>query len=149
MRIGEVARGAGVSTKTVRYYESLGLFSVERLANGYRDYDYSHVELVREIQSLRTLGIGAEQTRPFLDCLVAGNARADDCAESVAAYRATITALDTRIVELQSRRAALAELIADATARERPLCEFAVAATTAATTASTTHDFMSDRKEEH
>ena len=144
MRIGEVARGAGVSPKTVRYYESLGLFSVGRLANGYRDYDESHVELVREIQSLRTLGIGAEQTRPFLDCLVAGNERADDCAESVAAYWATIATLDARIAELQSRRAALAELVADAAARERPLCEFA-----AATAAVTTHDFMSDKKEEH
>ena len=144
MRIGEVARGAGVSPKTVRYYESLGLFSVGRLANGYRDYDESHVELVREIQSLRTLGIGAEQTRPFLDCLVAGNERADDCAESVAAYRATIVTLDARIAELRSRRAALAELIADASARERPLCEFAAAAA-----AATTHDFMSDKKEEH
>jgi DNA-binding transcriptional MerR regulator len=136
VRIGEVARGAGVSAKTVRYYESLGLFAVGRLANGYRDYDESHVELVREIQSLRTLGIGAEQTRPFLDCLVAGNERADDCAESVAAYRSTIAALDTRIAELQSRRTALAGLIAEAATRGRPICEF-------------THDLMSDKKEEH
>ena len=98
---------------------------------------------MREIQSLRTLGIGAEQTRPFLDCLVAGNERADDCAESVAAYRATIAALDTRIAELQSRRRALAELIADASTRARPLCEFAAAATPATPT-----DFHSDRKEE-
>lgn len=144
MRIGEVARGAGVSTKTVRYYESLGLFSVGRLANGYRDYDESHVDLVREIQSLRTLGISAEQTRPFLDCLVAGNDRADDCAESVAAYRSTIAALDSRIAELRSRREALASLIADATTRARPLCEFA-----AATPVATTTDFMSDKKEEN
>jgi len=136
VRIGEVARGAGVSAKTVRYYESLGLFPVGRLSNGYRDYDEWHVELVREIQSLRTLGIGAEQSRPFLDCLVAGNERADDCAESVAAYRATIASLDTRIAELQARRAALTELIADASARARPLCEFGP-------------DVISDRKEEH
>jgi DNA-binding transcriptional MerR regulator len=128
VRIGEVARGAGVSAKTVRYYESLGLFEVARLANGYRDYDESHVELVREIQSLRTLGISAEQARPFLDCLVAGNERADDCAESVAAYRATIATLDTRIAELQARRSALAELIADASTRSQPLCEFAAVA---------------------
>lgn len=144
MRIGEVARGAGVSTKTVRYYESLGLFEVGRLSNGYRDYDQWHVELVREIQSLRTLGIGAEQTRPFLDCLVAGNERADDCAESVAAYRATIAALDTRIAELQSRRRALAELIVDASTRARPLCEFTAAAATPAAPTG----FHSDRKEE-
>lgn len=124
MKIGEVARGAGVSTKTVRYYESLGLFSVERLPNGYRDYDPSHVELVREIQSLGTLGIGAEQTRPFLDCLVAGNERGDDCSESLAAYRSTLAALDRRIAELEHRRAALVALVDDASSRAHPLCEF-------------------------
>ncbi len=145
MKIGEVARGAGVSTKTVRYYESLGLFTVRRLSNGYRDYDESHVELVREIQSLRTLGIGAEQTRPFLDCLVAGNERADDCAESVAAYRATIASLDGRIAELQARRRALAELIADASTRAQPLCEFAAVGSAPVTIP----DIQSDRKEEH
>ncbi|HEY2556535.1 MAG TPA: MerR family transcriptional regulator [Diaminobutyricibacter sp.] len=145
MKIGEVARGAGVSTKTVRYYESLGLFTVRRLSNGYRDYDESHIELVREIQSLRTLGIGAEQTRPFLDCLVAGNERADDCAESVAAYRATISSLDGRIAELQARRRALADVIADASTRARPLCEFAAVGAAPVTIP----DIQSDRKEEH
>ena len=141
MRIGEVARSAGVSTKTVRYYESLGLFTVDRLANGYRDYDRSHVELVREIQSLSTLGIGAEQTRPFLDCLVAGNSRGDDCTESLATYAQTIDALDRRIAQLQSRRAALAELATDASARSRPLCEFAPLAIDP--------DATSNTKEEH
>ena len=145
MRIGEVARSAGVSAKTVRYYESLGLFSVGRLSNGYRDYDESHVGLVRELQSLRTLGIGAEQARPFLDCLVAGNERADDCAESVAAYRVTIAALDTRIADLQSRRRALSALIADASTRTQPLCEFAGDVAVPVTIP----DFQSERKEEH
>ena len=39
MRIGEVARQAGVTIKAVRYYESLGLVSAQRLGYGYRDYD--------------------------------------------------------------------------------------------------------------
>jgi DNA-binding transcriptional MerR regulator len=37
MRIGELARQAGVTAKAVRYYESLGLIAPRRLANGYRD----------------------------------------------------------------------------------------------------------------
>ncbi|MEU1669239.1 MerR family DNA-binding transcriptional regulator [Streptomyces sparsogenes] len=45
MRISELARRAGVTTKAVRYYESLGLLRPGRLANGYRDYNEHDVRL--------------------------------------------------------------------------------------------------------
>jgi DNA-binding transcriptional MerR regulator len=38
MRIGELARQAGVSTRTLRHYEELGLLTPRRTANGYWDY---------------------------------------------------------------------------------------------------------------
>lgn len=57
MTIGELARRTGVTTKAVRYYESLGLISPDRLANGYRVYDLDDVRLVEEIKSLHRLGI--------------------------------------------------------------------------------------------
>jgi DNA-binding transcriptional MerR regulator len=124
MRIGELARGAGVTIKTVRYYESLGLLSVAREANGYRDYDDAQVGLVREIRSLGELGIRVDQSRPFLDCLVAGNEHGDDCAESLAAYRRAIDALDHRIEELSAHRDALLHRLAEASGRGEPTCQF-------------------------
>ena len=40
MKIGEIAERGGVSTKTVRYYESIGLMTEPaRTTSGYRDYD--------------------------------------------------------------------------------------------------------------
>jgi DNA-binding transcriptional MerR regulator len=69
MRIGELARQAGVTTKAVRYYESLGLLTPARLTNGYREYDEHDVRLANEIRALSALGIPVERTRPFLDCL--------------------------------------------------------------------------------
>ncbi|MEV7396564.1 MerR family DNA-binding transcriptional regulator [Aeromicrobium sp. NPDC092404] len=65
MRIGEVARQAGVTIKAVRYYESLGLVTAQRLGNGYRDYDERAVRLVREVHALGALGIQADRTRPL------------------------------------------------------------------------------------
>jgi DNA-binding transcriptional MerR regulator len=124
MKIGDVARRAGVSTKTVRFYESPGLLTVARLPNGYRDYDESHVSLVREIRMLAELGIRVQQTRPFLDCLVAGNSRGDDCRASLAAYRETIDALDSQIAELSSRRQKLADILGTAAERAEPACQF-------------------------
>ncbi|GAA3038286.1 hypothetical protein GCM10020000_15590 [Streptomyces olivoverticillatus] len=108
MRIGEAARAAGVTAKAVRYYESLGLIAPGRLANGYRDYDEHDVRLLREVKALGRLGIPAERTRPFLECLAAGMPYADDCPASLAGYHEAIGELDRRIAELTARRAALA-----------------------------------------
>lgn len=122
MRIGELASQAGVTTKTVRYYESVGLLDAQRLSNGYRDYDDRDVRIVREVRALTTLGIPVEQSRPFLECLVAGHDHADDCPDSLATYRAAIEEFDERIADLTARRAAIAALLADASTRE-PLCQ--------------------------
>jgi DNA-binding transcriptional MerR regulator len=123
MRIGEVARQAGVTIKAVRYYESLGLVSAQRLGNGYRDYDEHAVRLVREVHALGALGIKAEQTRPFLDCLVSGNAEGDDCPASLETYRAAIAEMSSRITDLTQRRDALIALLASASDRAEPLCD--------------------------
>ena len=124
MRIGEAASRAGVTTKAVRYYESLGLVVGARLTNGYRDYDEAQVRRIGEIRRLVRLGIPAEGTRAFLDCLDSGEAAGDDCPASLDTYRAAIADLDRRLVELADRRAALAARLATATARSAPRCLF-------------------------
>jgi DNA-binding transcriptional MerR regulator len=117
MRIGELAARAGVTVKAVRYYESVGLVDAARLPNGYRDYDETQVRLVREVKALGALGLKAEAARPFLDCLVSGHTKGDDCAAPLDVYRATIDELDERIAELTVRRDSLTALLADAEAR--------------------------------
>ncbi|WP_328371178.1 redoxin family protein [Streptomyces sp. NBC_00445] len=107
MKISELARQADVTTKAVRYYESLGLITPERLANGYRNYDEDDVRLVREIRTLHRLGIPVERTRPFLECLAAGRLHADDCPASLASYREAIDELTGRIEALTARRTTL------------------------------------------
>lgn len=107
MKISELARQADVTTKAVRYYESLGLITPERLGNGYRNYDEDDVRLVREIRTLHQLGIPVERTRPFLECLTAGRRYADDCPASLASYREAIDEFTERIEALTARRATL------------------------------------------
>ncbi|GAB3612854.1 MerR family transcriptional regulator [Humibacter ginsengisoli] len=119
MRIGEVARRAGVSVKTVRHYESLGLIGSSRLPNGYRDYADDAPRLVQEAHELGTAGLRLEQTRPFLDCLAGGSANSDDCLATRPAYRAAIDDLTRRIDELQRRREALETLLSAAEERGR------------------------------
>jgi peroxiredoxin/DNA-binding transcriptional MerR regulator len=117
MRIGEVARKAGVSTKAVRYYESLGLLSPARSGNGYREYRPQDVRAVREIAAVSRLGLPVQQAQVFIDCLDAGHDHADDCPSSLAAYRDAINDLTQRIDALQTRRSALQRRLRDAACR--------------------------------
>jgi peroxiredoxin/DNA-binding transcriptional MerR regulator len=117
MRIGEIARLAGVTTKTVRYYESLGLIVPARLANGYRDYSEHDLRCVREARTLNGLGIAVHQTRPFLECLATGQEHPDDCPAALAGYRHAIDDLTRRIEALTARRAVLIRHLEEAAYR--------------------------------
>ena len=114
MHIKDVAEQAGVTVKAVRYYESRGLIAPERAANGYRTYDDADVTVVREVRALLSLGLTAEQTHPFVECLRAGNDRADVCPASLSAYRERIADIDDRIAELTGLRSQLADLLSQA-----------------------------------
>jgi DNA-binding transcriptional MerR regulator len=120
MHIKDVAEQAGVSVKAVRYYEARGLVSPRREANGYRSYNDADVRVVREVRALLSLGLTAEQTHPFVECLRAGNDRADVCPASLSAYRDRIADIDTRIAELTGLRGQLADLLAQAESYRTP-----------------------------
>lgn len=114
MLIKDLAERAGVSVKAVRYYESRGLITPARAANGYREYDDDDVLVVREIRALLSLGLTADETVPFVECLRAGNDRADVCPASLDAYRLRIAEIDRRIEELSRLRGELSGLLDDA-----------------------------------
>lgn len=69
MRIGELARRTNVSTRLLRYYESQGLLSPEREANGYRDYAESLIERVTQIRGLIDAGVPTRIIAMILPCL--------------------------------------------------------------------------------
>ncbi len=114
MQIKELADQAGVTVKAVRYYESRGLLNPDRARNGYRSYDAADVQVVREIRALLSLGLTAAETVPFVDCIRAGNERADVCPASLDAYRSRIADIERRIIELSSLRDELTDLLHDA-----------------------------------
>lgn len=109
MRIGELARTTGTTTRALRYYEAQGLLTAGRTSNGYREYDETHLRMVREIQALQAVGFALEDTRPFVECLRAGNRFGDSCADSVAVYQRKIDEVDEMIARLTQVRVELSE----------------------------------------
>ncbi len=100
MRIGELANTAGITTKALRYYEERGLLDAPRRTNGYREYDESHLRVVKEIQALQEIGFALEDTRPFVDCLRSGHEEGDACPDSMAVYRRKIAEVEAYLRQL-------------------------------------------------
>lgn len=117
MRISEAAKRAGVSVKAVRYYERCGLLKPHRAANGYRDYDDSHVRILVEIRDLAAAGVSVRKTRPFVECLELGHEHGDDCVTSLVTYRESIAEFDRIIASLTTYRARLVERLDESAAR--------------------------------
>ncbi|WP_022877320.1 MerR family DNA-binding transcriptional regulator [Microbacterium sp. B19] len=68
MRIGEVSRRSGVSPRSLRYYEQLGLIASERESNGYRRYDQVAVERAIVIHMLFGMDFPREIVTSVLAC---------------------------------------------------------------------------------
>jgi MerR family transcriptional regulator, copper efflux regulator len=67
LTIGELAKETGVPTKTIRFYESIGLIGKpERLDNGYRVYPHSRIEELTLIKSVRELGLPIPQIKKLM-----------------------------------------------------------------------------------
>ena len=67
MKIGELARQAGVSVQTVRFYERRRLMPTpRRTPAGYRLYDESHLEIVRAIKQMQHFGFSLQEARRVL-----------------------------------------------------------------------------------
>lgn len=75
MRIGEVATATGVTTKTLRYYEDIGLLPPPaRQANGYRNYSPDTRTRVEFITRGRKAGLSLANLRVLLDLRDTGQA---------------------------------------------------------------------------
>jgi DNA-binding transcriptional MerR regulator len=61
MRIGEVAKKAGASVRSIRHYEQAGLVRASRGSNGYRDFGTDAVLTVRRIARMIRLGFGTAE----------------------------------------------------------------------------------------
>ncbi len=115
MRIGELARSAGVSVQTIRFYERKGLVrKPPRSAAGYRQYQSADVEIVRTIRTAQHFGFTLREIRRILTLYAlpdeqTGKARhargAHACFQELAALAAEkLAALDEKIKTMVETR---------------------------------------------
>ena len=66
MRIGDLARAAGVSTDTLRHYERKRVLHSQRARNGYREYAEGSLERVHTIRKALAIGFTLDELREIL-----------------------------------------------------------------------------------
>lgn len=120
MNIGEASHQSGVSAKTIRYYEDIGLIRpAARHANNYRDYDETGVQTLQFLKRARSLGFSIEDCRDLLS-LYADRNRSSADVKAVAQRR--VRDIDRKIAELEAMRATLTRLIRQCRGDMRPEC---------------------------
>ncbi|GHE66997.1 MerR family transcriptional regulator [Streptomyces anthocyanicus] len=107
MQIGEVAERTGLSLRTIRHYEEVGLaVPSARSRGGFRLYTETDVERLMVIRRMKPLDFSLEETRELLDLIdslkAAGEAGGDTerLRERLDSYRQVV---DARCETLRAR----------------------------------------------
>lgn len=102
MRIGQLAQQVGVSTKTIRYYESVGVLpEPERTQSGYRSYDAGALERLRFIRDAQNSGLSLAEIASVLELKEAGTT---SCQHTRSLLTRHLEELDRQIERLQETR---------------------------------------------
>lgn len=102
MRIGQVADQAGVTTKTLRYYERVGLLTApDRTASGYRDYPTAALDRLRFIRASQAVGLTLGEIKGVIAFREQGSA---PCTHVLELIESRAADLDRRLEELAKLR---------------------------------------------
>ncbi len=119
MKIADVAEASGLSAKTIRYYEDIGLVRPMRGENGYRAFVETDVHKLRFLARARSLGFSIKECRTLLS-LYEDRGRAS--ADVKALAEAHLRRIDRKIAELEGLRGTLGHLVARCHGDARPDC---------------------------
>jgi len=120
MNIGQASRATGVSTKMIRYYESVDLIRpADRTDSNYRDFSERDINELRFIRRSRNLGFSVEEITRLL---ALWRDRERPSREVKAVAEKHIGELEARIAGMQGMADTLRTLAACCAGDERPDC---------------------------
>ena len=119
MNIGEVSRASGLSAKTIRYYEDIGLVRPARGANGYRDFTKQDAHKLAFFGRSRSLGFTIEDCRTLMS-LYEDRDRASADVKALASEH--LDRIAQKIDELQALKSTLETLVRRCQGDDRPDC---------------------------
>lgn len=121
MRIGELGALAGLTVKSIRFYEQAGVLPpAARLPSGYRDYDTDALARLRFVKAAQAAGLTLAEVRQVI--AVREN-RGAPCQHVTALLGDHIHDMDRRIAELTALRTEVVRLRARARTLDPASCD--------------------------
>ncbi len=119
MKISELAHCTNTSIRSLRYYEAKRLLTSHRQANGYRSYDPSAIEQVRNIHFYLRLGLTAQQIFSVVSCGRPDNSPSPfderehpPCSEAILLYKEKLAEIEEQIASLEQAKTYLRHRLA-------------------------------------
>jgi Cu(I)-responsive transcriptional regulator len=119
MNISQVSEKSGLPSKTIRYYEEIGLISPSRSANGYRSFSDSDFHKLAFLARARALGFSIEDCRTLM-ALYEDKSRASADVKQIAEQH--IVQIEEKLAQLQAMRDTLQDLARACPGNNRPDC---------------------------
>jgi len=121
VKIGQLAAEVGTTTKTIRFYESIGLLDEpERTSSGYRDYGRSAVERLGFVKQAQATGLTLDEIGSILQIKDRGGRSCEHTRGLLASH---LNAIDERIEELRRARIELRRMFDRAAALDPADCD--------------------------
>jgi MerR family copper efflux transcriptional regulator len=130
MRIGELAKSAGVNVQTLRFYEREGLIpKPARTQSGYRDYARRELARVTFIRSCQEIGFTLREVKEVFELhrILASPVRAE-CLKPgarkrfLAAAERRLAMIDAKLTILLRMKKDMSGLVATLKHRQKPVC---------------------------
>jgi MerR family Zn(II)-responsive transcriptional regulator of zntA len=112
MRIGDLAKRAGTTMRTIRYYEERGLIEpARRSKGGFRLYHEEELPRLRLIRSLQVLDVPLAQVKAFFDQRRRGRAAAEIAPALQGVLQEHLRDMERRIAEYRAMQDSVRETI--------------------------------------
>lgn len=119
MNISEAEKRSGLPTKTIRYYEEIGLIQPARTANGYRDFGDKDLHVLSFLARARSLGFPIDDCRALLGLY---EDRQRTSAEVKQIAQTHLDTIEIKLAELHAMQVTLTELVNRCHGNDRPEC---------------------------
>ena len=119
MFIQQVAKKLNITTRTIRYYEDLGIIKSNRLENNYRVYDTENYDKLKFLVRARNLGFSLKECKELIK-LFENDTRKSASVRDIAKKK--LNDLKLQIKELDNLKVSLEWLVNKCPGNEKPDC---------------------------